>query len=123
MKVNDISVGKRLASMLLDHIIMTVIIVVIFSPFVELNSDYTFAGFIALLMYFCKDSFGGQSVAKRALKLQILDSQTGDKANALKCFVRNMFCILWPIEVLITLGNTSRRLGDRIAGTKVVSLV
>ena len=34
--------------------------------------------------------------------------------------MRNIFCIIWPVEVIVTLINPSRRIGDQVSGTKVV---
>ncbi len=31
-----------------------------------------------------------------------------------------MFCVIWPIEVIVAMLNTNRRLGDRIAGTRLI---
>jgi hypothetical protein len=54
------------------------------------------------------------------LKLQIVENKTGKVASPIKCFIRNIFIIIWPIEVIVTLINPSRRIGDLVAGTKVV---
>src|SRR5882757_2816989 len=135
MNDNSIKVSTRLGSMLLDHVIMTCIILVFFAPafifdlfsnnasplkLYSFNSFSTYVAILGLSLYFCKDIFNGQSVAKRILKLQIVKYSTGEVASPIQCVVRDIFCILWPIEVIITLNNPNRRLGDRIAGTKVV---
>jgi uncharacterized RDD family membrane protein YckC len=134
----QISTGTRISAMLLDHIIMTIIVVVFFMPGVvagfvnafkvthEQTNPNFMAGSLAYLsmlgfaIYFCKDCINGRSIAKRMLKLQVVDSTTGQVASPLKCFIRNIFIVLWPIEVIIALTNPSRRLGDRVAGTKLV---
>ena len=125
--------GNRFASMLLDHVIMTVICMVFFipqfisdfaDPFKQTNLDL-FHGLNFILpfgfaVYFCKDCFNGRSIAKRVLKLQIVDNRTGQVAGPLKCFIRNIFIIIWPIEGIVALINPSRRIGDFVAGTKLV---
>lgn len=35
-------------------------------------------------------------------------------------FGRNLLLVVWPIEVIISLINPSRKIGDFIAGTKIV---
>lgn len=132
-----INVGTRIGSMLLDHIAMTFIAMIFFAPGMisgfstafEVNHEQTnldifgglsYIGLIGLALYFCKDCIHGRSIAKRILKLQVVENKSGNVASPIRCFIRNIFCILWPIEVIVTLTNPSRRIGDMIAGTKVV---
>jgi uncharacterized RDD family membrane protein YckC len=75
---------------------------------------------IGFSLYFCKDIINGRSISKRILKLQVVDNRTGQVATPIQCVIRNLFCVLWPVEVLVAVNNTSRRLGDRAAGTKLV---
>ncbi|MHA4740818.1 RDD family protein [Dyadobacter sp. MSC1_007] len=134
----QISVGTRLGSMLLDHFFMTMVAMVFslpgmistFAGTFEVTHEqqsidffggtFLYVNLIGFALYFCKDCINGQSIAKRILKLQVVDNETGLAASPLKCLVRNLSIVLWPIEALISLTNTSRRLGDRIAGTKLV---
>jgi uncharacterized RDD family membrane protein YckC len=133
-KVNS---GTRLGSMILDHLIMTIIAMIFFIPGMissfsnaftitheQTNPDIfggmSYFGLIGFAVYFCKDSINGRSIAKRILKLQLVDNSTGQVASPLKCFIRNIFCILWPIEAIVALVNPSRRIGDRVAGTKLI---
>jgi uncharacterized RDD family membrane protein YckC len=134
----QISIGARLGSMLLDHFFMTMIAMVFYLPGMistfagafevthEQQSIDFFGGtflyinLIGFALYFCKDCINGQSIAKRILKLQVVDNETGLVASPMKCFIRNLSIVLWPVEVLVALTNSNRRLGDRIAGTKLV---
>jgi uncharacterized RDD family membrane protein YckC len=135
----QISTGTRLGAMILDHFFMTMIAMVFFIPgmisgFSEafkvsheqtnpnfMGGAFGYIGMFGFALYFCKDIINGRSIAKRILKLQVVDNSTGQPASPLKCFVRNLFCVLWPIEVIIALTNPERRLGDRVAGTKLVN--
>ena len=129
--------GTRLGSMLLDHFVMTFIGMFFFIPGMIINfatvldvshdqpeinlfGDSIYIFLIGFAIYLCKDSFNGRSPAKRVLKLQVVDNATGRPASPVKCFARNIFCIIWPLEVIVTLVSPSRRLGDMAAGTKVV---
>ncbi|MFM2388040.1 MAG: hypothetical protein RL660_2797 [Bacteroidota bacterium] len=133
----NINVGTRLASMLLDHFFMTMIIGLMFIPFfadfvssIEAQSHQVtsnpFGNSFKIIMglgyalYFLKDIISGRSLAKRILKLQVVDNRTGEVASPLKCFIRNLLIVLWIIEVLVVLGSPNRRLGDQLAGTRVV---
>jgi uncharacterized RDD family membrane protein YckC len=134
----QINVGTRLGAMILDHFFMTMIAMVFFIPgmisgFSEafkvsheqtnpnfIGGTFGYIGMLGFALYFCKDIINGRSIAKRILKLQVVDNKTGQPASPIKCFVRNLLCVLWPIEVIVAMTNTERRLGDRIAGTKLV---
>ena len=125
----------RLGSMLLDHLIMTMIAGIFFIPEI-INSFSTvlthkqpesdiFGGMIYIYifgfaLYICKDCINGRSIEKRILKLQLVDITTGQVASSLKCVLRNVFCFLWPLEVIIAFNNPGQRIGDRVAGTKLV---
>lgn len=132
---DKVTIGLRLASMLVDHFAMTFIVMLIVMPgftvsmFDAFNLDhkpssYGFGGMLFLFAlgfsaYFNKDIFNGRSPAKRILKLQVIDIQTGQVANPLKCLVRNLTIPLWPLEVIFVLINPKSRLGDKIAGTRI----
>jgi uncharacterized RDD family membrane protein YckC len=133
------SLGLRLGSMAVDHFLMSFVVVIFFSPlfisygnsalshernnFMSPNSFYTYLTLFGISLYFNKDCINGRSIAKRILKLQIIDLNSGQVARPLKCLVRNLTSIIWPIEIIMTMIDPSRRLGDRLAGTQVVRLV
>ena len=132
---NEPESGTRLASMLLDHLIMTMIagifiipeLIINFStvlthkqPTTDIFGGMIYVFLIGFAVYLCKDCINGRSFAKRILKLQVVDDSTGQVASPLKCVLRNLSCILWPLEVIIAFNNPGRRIGDRIAGTRLV---
>ncbi|MDP4265127.1 MAG: RDD family protein [Bacteroidota bacterium] len=137
MSEQKITPSIRFGSMILDHFIMTLIAMAFLIPqmITRIANDFkvtheqtnldgfgsiNYLGLIGFALYFCKDCINGRSIGKRALKLQVVDNLTGQVATPLKCFIRNIFCILWPVEAVITLTNPGRRIGDRVANTKVV---
>lgn len=132
------NIGIRLASMLLDHFIMTFGIIII--AFILIGIGYLIVGnpsesdlpewfvtipiFLGLMIfsiYFNKDAIKGKSPAKRILGLVIVDNKTGEIANPIKSVIRNVTLVFWPIEVLFSLFSPEHRIGDYIAGTKVIS--
>ena len=136
MTDKKLETGTRFGSMLLDHFIMTMIAGIFFIPeIISMTSNMmvheqpksdVFGGtsyifMIGFAIYFCKDCINGRSIAKRILKLQIVDNSTGEVASPMRCLLRNIFCVLWPLEVIVALTNPNRRIGDRVAGTKLVS--
>jgi uncharacterized RDD family membrane protein YckC len=124
----QINTGTRLGAMLADHFFMSLIAMIFYFPemvsslikFQVENDVFIYISIFGFAIYFCKDCINGRSIAKRLLKLQVVDNTTGQVASPLKCFIRNLFSIIWPIEGIIALVNPSRRLGDRVAGTKLI---
>jgi len=124
--MNNISVGLRLGTMLLDHILICFIglppvIIYQFQTFHN-SSNLTMSPYLMMplfVIYFCKDCIGGRSLAKRILKLVVVDNTTNLPATPFQTLIRNLFCLIWPIEVFVSLFNQQRRIGDRLAGTKL----
>ena len=134
-----ISITKRLAAMFFDHMFMTFVIFIfgfpgLISGFLNsnkishsqeyteniLNGNLGYFWMVGFALYFCKDILNGRSIAKRILNLQIVDINTGKAASPIKCFIRNIFCIIWPLEIIVSFVNTKKRIGDRVAGTELV---
>jgi len=127
--------------MILDHFIMTIIAMLFVIPvmitdlinIINANNDQPNFDFfnnplsnLAILgfaLYFCKDCIDGRSIAKRILKLQVVDNTTGQPARPVKCLIRNLFIIIWPVEAVVALINPERRLGDRVAGTRLTRFI
>jgi uncharacterized RDD family membrane protein YckC len=132
------TVGLRLAAMLVDHFAMTFLSAIgamlIIAPFalvlhlmkdIEINvlGSVGSSVIMGLLfsVYYNKDIVKGRSVAKRMLRLQLVDINSNHAATPVQCVLRNLTLPLWPFEVLVTLISPTRRIGDRIAGTRVVA--
>jgi uncharacterized RDD family membrane protein YckC len=138
MNTQPVNAGTRLAAMILDHIFMTFIAMLFYLPVMIANlatgfkvshdqddaafmsGPMMYVGLFGFALYFCKDMFNGRSISKRLLKLQLVDNKTGEVASPLQCLVRNIFLIIWPVEFIVALANTGRRIGDRVAGTRLV---
>ena len=121
---------NRILSMLLDHFIMTFVIV---PPMIILmilkangileigNGTFSVIFFFMMFIYLNKDFFNAKSPAKRILGYQVINRKTKNPASELQCFVRNLtIAVAWPLEVIIGLINPERRIGDFLANTKVV---
>jgi uncharacterized RDD family membrane protein YckC len=133
--MNSLNTGTRFGTMLIDHITMTFIVMIFAAPGMvydimhmignpqpepKLMLGNYYLNIFAFSLYFNKDIYLGRSIAKRILKLQLVDVKTNTPANPIKCFIRNITTILWPIEGIVALINNQRRIGDYIAGTKLV---
>ena len=64
--------------------------------------------------------FKGRSLGKRVFGLYIYDKSSLNKAQANQCVLRNIFFFIYFIDVIIML-VTGRTIGDRVAGTLVMS--
>ncbi|MBL4643491.1 MAG: RDD family protein [Flavobacteriaceae bacterium] len=123
--------------MLLDHIIMTFVIMI--CALISFGITYLVFGtspeseyhkllaimplilfFLLFSIYFNKDGIKGKSPAKRFLGFVVVDNKTGVIANPIKTVLRNSTLIIWPIEVIVSIFSPSRRIGDYIAGTKLI---
>jgi uncharacterized RDD family membrane protein YckC len=138
MHNQTVNAGIRIATMVLDHLFMCLIAMLFYLPMlvsiiaysvstVDEQEPYPFEngpllylGIFGFTLYFLKDIINGRSLAKLILKLQLVDNKTGEVASPLQCFVRNLFCIIWPVEFIVALANPGRRIGDRVAGTRLV---
>lgn len=75
---------------------------------------------VITFMIINKDFYNGRSIGKRVFGYQVVDIKTNSVASEIQCMARNLTLLIWPLEILIVLINPSRRLGDIIAGTKVI---
>lgn len=129
-----ITVGIRLVLMLVDHFAMTIIVgLIAFTTFgfaliiQSFQSEHWSLYLLLTIMvpfifsvYINKDVLNGQSPAKRILKYKVIDIKTNEIASPMKCLIRNLILPVWIIEIPFVLINPEKRLGDMIAGTKVV---
>jgi len=125
---------NRLVTMLLDHAIMCFVCAILlgplmlyemwgFAPTKEVSGLLPHSSLYEVFvfsLYFNKYIYLGQSIGKRLLKFQILDVHTNRPANPLRCLVRNLTILVWPVEVVAALINVERRVGDYMAGTRLV---
>lgn len=81
----------------------------------------TLIGWLLLSLFFCKDSFTGQSPGKALLGVRVIDTRTGQAAGLLASFKRNL-PLLIPFMPLIVGGRLcgGYRTGDKWAKTKVI---
>jgi uncharacterized RDD family membrane protein YckC len=134
-----VNTGNRIVSMLLDHFFMCIIGFLVFLPgtihlfseafkvshdppdFTFFNGGIKYYAVFSLALYICKDTINGRSLAKRIMKFQVVDNKTGRVASPMQCMVRNLFIAIWIIEVFVAIANPYRRIGDRVAGTRLVN--
>ena len=78
-------------------------------------------GVLLLGLFFCKDAFAGKSPGKALLGVRVIDTTTGQPADVMASFKRNLPLII-PFMPLIVAGRlcSGYRTGDKWAGTKVI---
>jgi uncharacterized RDD family membrane protein YckC len=119
--------SSRLLGQILDGIVAAAPFLVgsLISTFSDtLGAILTMAGIAWwFFYYFFADGFpGGQSFAKRWLGMQVVDAKTGAPCTFGQSFIRNLLlAILGPIDWLFIFGERHQRLGDKAAGTIVVT--
>lgn len=74
---------------------------------------------ITLSLYTMRDLLKGRSIGKRLMKLKIVDIKSGQPANLVQCFLRNVTSLIGPVDFFYY-HKKGFRLGDRLAGTAVV---
>jgi len=129
--------SNRILSMFLDHALMTILALIILSPWMisysnrleEAATDASVAYFpqwavlllsIGLGLYLNKDLRKGQSFAKMMFGFRIVDHKSGDIASPMQCMIRNLTAPLFLFEVLILWISPERRIGDFLAGTRLI---
>jgi uncharacterized RDD family membrane protein YckC len=78
---------------------------------------------IGLAIALCKDSISGQSSSKRHFDLLVVSKKTGSVASPVRCLIRNLFFIFSTIDfILLLINHENQKIGDWVAGTKVISI-
>lgn len=125
---------KRIFAWFLDFLITCLIQFFIFSIFIMIPlifgkktlavSEVFFRTLIvtyfSMLFMLVRDLIGKKSPGKRIMKLKIVDKCNGNEATLKQKFFRNITFLLGPVEIIVFL-LTKGRIGDRIAGTKIIS--
>ena len=128
--------GRRLNAMSMDFSLMVAIIFPILALFFipyfiiiesldKVNELFSiWIGIIpfSIFSFFTinKDYYKAKSIAKRHFGYQVYDLKSNKPATELQCVIRNSTIIIWPLEVIVSMFNSHRRLGDLLAGTKLI---
>lgn len=116
--------NKRLEAFVIDVIVSFaagipfLLISILFSNSLTWMS-FALAFMCALLL--CKDVNNGRSFGKKNAGLCILSEKDEKVPSISTLILRNLFYILWPVEIILLISNSKKRLGDYVMRTKVVS--
>ena len=76
---------------------------------------------IFFMYLFFKDALGGQSIGKRVMRIAVIGIASRRPCNLFQSLIRNLSIIVFSVlDILMIVGNDKLRLGDRLAGTRVV---
>lgn len=124
---------RRIAAFIIDHFVMTFLIVSI--VFIALGPNFMdennpskmmmtmlFVMIPGFILYFAKDSLKGISVGKWIMGIMVRDDNNPNEIPSFgRLFLRNLFIIIWPVEFIVLATNDQKkRLGDNVAKTVVV---
>lgn len=119
-------IGKRFSAQFIDEglaLLCGYILMLGLSTVLEKGSGVPFLIFcLVLLTYtlFADGMFYGQSIGKKIMKLYVVRSDTEEPCTYSRSVLRNITYLLGIFDLIFLLGPTKRRLGDRLAKTKVV---
>ncbi|NER15098.1 hypothetical protein GWK08_16710 [Leptobacterium flavescens] len=113
IKNSEVILENRAKAFIVDYLIMMIIWFLI----VTLTDNLFLGMLIVYPITMNKDFLNGKSIGKRLFGIQVQNLQ-GKKASEWKSSFRNILLII-PIDTLITVLSPSRRIGDRIAKTKI----
>lgn len=126
-----ISFGKRLDSFGFDHLLFGFVSFAFFVPLIgiaggaksQIQEFWFGVALMGIAISLCKDSIGGQSPCKRHFDLLVVNAKTGAVAEPIRCFVRNVFFFFSDLDlILLLLNQGNRKIGDFIAGTRVIHI-
>ena len=115
------SIGQRFTAQFLDGIVALAAGALFYfvASALGLALEWAIAGWI-LYIWFCDGLPGGQSLGKRVTGIRVVHVDTEKPCSYGQSFVRNLAMVLGVIDAAFIVGKQRRRLGDLIAGTKVV---
>lgn len=124
--------AKKILAFFIDYIVAASIMVVFFFFFVmfpllsgnkmdsfQIFSKTLILSYIAILYLVLSDLPRAGSLGKKIMKLRIIDTNTKTQATIKQRFVRNLFWIFGPVEIIVYL-ILRRRIGDIVAKTEIV---
>jgi len=118
--------GKRYLGQFIDTVISLFIFGVTIYTVKALGVDGQLSDILIIAIPFAyfvlSDALpGGQSLAKRLLKISVISKSTGKPCTLLQSITRNVFTpILGSLDAILILTKKRQRLGDLMANTIVV---
>jgi uncharacterized RDD family membrane protein YckC len=114
-------IGQRFTSQYIDGAAALAVAVIFYflANVLGLSNEWVFFGFLLYLLP-CDGLPGGQSLGRRFTKTSVVHVATEKPCTYWHSCVRNLTMILGVIDAAFIIGKQRRRLGDRLARTKVI---
>lgn len=126
------SIARRIGAFLIDHVVMTSLIVAIVfaalgTNFMNEEGIFKMIGtmFLAMIpgmfLYMSKDAIRGISIGKWVMGIMVRNEHdTSSPPTFARLLGRNLLLLIWPVEfIILVTGNDMKRLGDRVFHTLV----
>lgn len=119
-------IGKRFTAQFIDELIAIgggYSLVLGLKELVGSESNTPFLAmifFVWLYTLFADGMFKGQSIGKKLMNLYVVSNEMEQPCTYLQSFVRNSTYLLGIFDLIFLFGKERRRLGDRLASTKVL---
>lgn len=108
---------KRILSFIIDVAIINIAIMVIATISKLISQQiYLYAVSLMIPLMLLRDSFTGQSIGRKLMNIAVYHKES--PVHPFRALVRNLFTVLWPIE-LLTLLVANKRIGDYVTDTNV----
>ena len=121
------SLGERLGGQIIDGFIALIPLVVAMFPWgvsFDVQEMIQATGIVVAITYLLfSDGFeAGQSFGKRAVNTAVVDRITNEPCTFGQSFIRNfLLLVLGFIDWIFIFGEKRQRLGDKVAGTVVIT--
>lgn len=109
---------KRIHSFCLDVVVINFILMLISTILNLCNCEWSYYTLTLIVpLYLFKDNFTGQSIGQAIIGISTVHNDTA--VRPVRALVRNLFLLIWPIELLLFLFS-GKRLGDIVTKTETV---
>jgi uncharacterized RDD family membrane protein YckC len=117
-------IGQRFTSQFVDGLVAMAVGVVFYfiAKAFGFPNEWIFVGWL-LYILLCDGLPGGQSMGKRFTKTSVVHVRTELPCTYWQSCVRNFTMVLGVVDAAFIAGKQRRRLGDLLAGTKVIQLL
>lgn len=107
---------KRLIAIYLDYLFILLLVI---SFYFVVNCEKIFLSLLVIFMFIFKDLLcNKRSIGKKLMGLKIKFMTDNKLKKSILC-LRNLTCIIWPIEIIMIL-LFNKRIGDVIFKTKII---
>ncbi len=131
-EVNKATIFQKILAWIIDFwIIFFLMIILIFlvlgSNFMDKYGETSvkivllFALIVGIILFFSKDSYKGISIGRWIMGTMVRNDLNKQHASFISLFIRNIFTIIWPVELIILIiKHNSKRIGDNVTKTVVL---